>query len=517
MSEIPSAAGRASTTGRAPYGGLVGLVLLILVLLGWGVARPFLWAYLAGAVAAGVLGASLVHRLARPGGRRAIRALLALGTALVVAGVVVGVPAVARYVRTDGAVGWSVGVPTRWVNVIPLRDRIYLSEQSRGFRVLDRSTGRQLFSIGGVKVSGEVAGDGSMVLSSRTTGEYYAADGRRRWRLTGVAWLRALGADTAAGTSTSPTVVAVAGGVAVFRTCGRDACWYAGIDRHGEVAWRWVGGEVWLENQVPFPGADKAAPLPEVVVGVTRGAGDDGGEYVTLAVADGRELDRRPTAAGAGTVSGSTGKVGAVGDLVVFTGRDGDGCTVTGLRRGTQTWHATGLPCGAGSGPLAPSLLVEHRMYAESGDGTSVTVDLRDGRWRKVDAVAFSASENQARKIGLPGDDVIVYRDGRSLTAVDAGSGRRRWTFEAPGDQTPGVDVGAGAVVVLSRPGGHNPLIPSDVREHGYLVTVLDARDGSELGSLLPLDGVATSAPVGDGKALVVTEDEPEARLVGHG
>ncbi|MQA77295.1 MAG: hypothetical protein GEV10_02250 [Streptosporangiales bacterium] len=515
MNEIPPAVGRSETAGRAPFGGLVGLVLLTLVLLGWGVAQPFLWSYLAGAVSAGLLGAGLVHRLAGRVGRKAVRALVAVATAFVVAGVVVAVPAVARYVRTDGAVGWSTEVPTRWVNIVPLRDRIYLYEQSRGFRVLDRSTGRQLFSVGGVEVSGDVAGDGSMVLSNRTTGEYYSAAGTRLWRLAGVAWLRALGANTAAGTSTSPTVVAVAGGVTVFRTCGREDCWYAGIDRHGEVVWRWVGGEIQPEPQVPFPGADKAGPLPAVVVAETRASGDDG-EYVTLAVADGQELDRRPTAPGAGTVSGSRGGAGAVGDLAVFTGRDGGGCTVTGVRAGRQVWRAKGLPCADGGGPLWPSLLVEHRMYAEVTDESSVTVDLRNGRWREIDAVAFSAREHLSRKIGIPGDDVIVYRDGPDLTGVDAGSGRRLWAFADSTGETPGVDVGSGAVVVLSRPGGHNPLVPADVRDDGYLVTVLDPRDGSDLGRLLSLGGVATSAPVGDGRALVVTENEPEARLVGR-
>lgn len=515
MSEIPSSRGDAEAVVRPSSQVPVALPVLAVALLAWGVAQPFLAAFVAGAVAAGLSGAALVYRLSPRIDRHAVRVLVVAATAIAVAAVVVAVPVVARYAQTGGEARWSTEVPTRWVELVPLRDRIYLHEAGRGFRVLDRSSGRELFSIGGVEVSAEVAGDGSMVLSNRTTGEYYSADGTRLWRLTGVAWLRALGANTAAGMSTSPTVVAVAGGVAVFRTCGREDCWYAGIDRQGEVLWRWVGGEIQVESQVPFPGADMAGPLPAVVVGETRDSGADA-EYVTLAVADGRELDRRPVAAGAGTVSGTRGGVGAVGDLAIFTGRDGGGCTVTGVRDGRQVWRAKGLPCAGGGGPLWPSLLVQHRMYAEAGEESSVTVDLRNGRWREIDAVAFSSNDHGARTIGLPGDETIVYRDGRSLTAVDAGSGRRLWTFEAPGDRTPGVDVGSGAVVVLSRPGGHNPLISADVRDDGYLVTVLDPRDGSDLGRLLPLHGVATSAPVGDGLALVVTEDEPEAMLVGR-
>ncbi|HEX6444425.1 MAG TPA: PQQ-binding-like beta-propeller repeat protein [Streptosporangiales bacterium] len=499
-----------STAVRPPasaYAGPAGLVALALLLLFWGVAEPSLWPYLIGAAVAALAFALFAYRLTARVGRRALRALLAAGVAVVVAVAIAAVPAVGRYVTTDGSVRWSTDVPTRWEELVPLNGRIYLYETLRGFRVLDRSTGRELFSVGGIRVTGDLAGDGSMVLSSRSSGEYYAADGRRLWRLEGTSWRRALGMHDR---TTAPKVMAVADGVAVFRTCGRKDCRYAGIDRTGSVAWQRVGTETWFEDQVPFPGADKAGPVPEVVVDVA------GGEYVTLAAADGRVLGRRPASAGPGSLPTERGAVGLVGDLAIFTGRTDEGCTVVGERNGREAWHATGLPCNERGGVLTPSLLTETRMYAEAPDGRSVTVDLRNGRWRKLAEVAFSATAHGQHKIGVPGENVVVYRDGPDLTAVDAGSGRRLWTFKAPGDATPGVDVGRDAVVLLTRPGGHNPLIPREVREDGYLVIVLDARTGRTVGRLVPFDGVATSAPLGAGQALVVTTDRPTAMLVGR-
>lgn len=503
VTEIDSTAEHAPRTWSQ---GPAGLGVLALLLLFWGVAQPSLWPYVIGAVAAALACALFAYRLTARIGRRAARALAA-GTAVVVAAVLVAVPAVGRYMITDGAVRWSTDVPTRWEELVPLHDRVYLYEATRGFRVLDRSTGRELFSVGGIKVLGDLAGDGSMVLSSRASGEYYSADARRLWRLAGTSWRRALGISDKAG---GPKVVAVADGVTVFRTCGGKGCRYAGIDRNGSVAWQRLGGEPWFEDQVPFPGADKAGPVPEVVVDMT------GGEYVTLAAADGRVVGRRSTSAGAGSLPSDRDGVGVVGELAIFTGRTGDGCTVVGERNGREAWHATGMPCAEDGGALTPSILTETGMYAEAADGKSVTVDLRNGKWRKLAAVAFSASEHGQHKIGVPGENIVVYRDGPALTGVDAASGRRLWTFESPGDKTPGVDVGRDAVVLLTRPGGHNPLTPPDVREDGYLVIVLDPRTGRTVGRVVPFDGVATSAPVGAGQALVVTEKRPTAMLVGR-
>ncbi len=185
------------------------------------------------------------------------------------------------------------------------------------------------------------------------------------------------------------------------------------------------------------------------------------------------------------------------------------------MREGEQLWHATGVSCTRESRP--PIEMLEHRMYATVGDGVSITVDLRTGKWRKIAQVALTSNEQGLHRIGRPGDNVIVYRDGRNLTGVDAGEGTRLWTYKAPGDYTPGVDVGSEAVVVFGPPRGHNPMLPKDVRKDGFLVTVLDPRTGKTTGTtVLPVDGLAESGPLPGGAALVVTTENTEARLVGR-
>jgi outer membrane protein assembly factor BamB len=477
------------------------VVLVAVVLVGWGVAEPSLWPYLIGAGLAGLgVGVAVYHLLCRRVSRKVPRVTAAVVAAVLVTGIILAVPWGARYGQEDGSTRWSTKIPTRWVDVLPWRDRIYLYEDRHGFRVLDRETGRELFAVGGVKVDGELAGDGSMVLSGKEAAEYYGADGKRRWRLDGKAWALVAGAEREA------RAVAVDTGVVVFEVPEEGDRWrYVGVGPTGKILWQRVtAAKVWASTQLPIGGADQAAPLPSVVVVRTSEKSD--AQVITLDGADGTELDRRPAR--------QASTVGLVGDLVVFGGLDDAGCAFTGVREGRQLWHATGVPCANGSRPSMEVL--EHRMYATLDDGVSITVDLRTGKWRKIAQVALAASEQGRHKIGLSGDNVIVYRDGRNLTCVDAAKGTRLWTYEAPGDYTPGVDVGSDAVVVFGPPKGHNPMLPADVRKDGFLVTVLDPRSGKTTGTtVLPVDGLAASGPLPGGAALVVTTKNTEARLVG--
>lgn len=190
--------------------------------------------------------------------------------------------------------------------------------------------------------------------------------------------------------------------------------------------------------------------------------------------------------------------VGAVGDTVVVSDRAG-GYRLRGIRGGELAW-AVSLPAGApaadGEERAAPILLFPTRLYARLAGGQGVTVDLGTGRHRVVDLDPLA--ENVAAS-----DAVLVVREGRRVRGLDPASGRVLWALEAPGRGTPGMDAGAGAVVLRTRPSG-NPLLSEEARRQGVLVTVLDARTGRRTGRFLAGHGVWAALPVGPGQALVV-------------
>ncbi|WNB86529.1 hypothetical protein [Cellulomonas sp. ATA003] len=109
-------------------------------------------------------------------------------------------------------------------------------------------------------------------------------------------------------------------------------------------------------------------------------------------------------------------------------------------------------------------------------------------------------------------NDVVLTHDTANTSTVNAtapGSGERLWRFRPAGPDTgpaPGTTLGRGAVAMLSRPLGHNPLLPRTDRDQ---VTVLDATTGTVTG-MLRAGRVWDIAPTAPGQALVVTEERTQ-------
>lgn len=195
--------------------------------------------------------------------------------------------------------------------------------------------------------------------------------------------------------------------------------------------------------------------------------------------------------------------VGISGDLVVGATVTDGGCVLRGYR-GTETaWRSAPIPgC-----PQRRMRLLESRLYVHPSAGETITVDLTDGSWRRCGRVELDAGEYENdNRTGEGSDDVIVYRDGPgAVFGVDADTGEELWRHEVPGDRPAGLDVGHGAVVVLTPAESHNPFVSEAVADGGYRVTVLDARTGETTGRWTGPE-VQEMTAVAPGRAVVTVD-----------
>lgn len=463
------------------------------------IIRPSTALYIAGVAlaAAGIGWITLRLLIWRSAGRTAavLVALLSLALVLVTA---LGIQWLALTRFSTQSVQWTQPASARWATSIAGSDHIAL-QTSRQVDMYDRASGELLWSVtnpGGVDALA-VGSDGSLVAWNQDRSTYYAPDGTRLWER--ATYRRE---DSPA---TAPPPLAIANGIVVVRDCPHNKatprpCGIAGIGRTGNIAWERPGYVIPASLPAISHGDERPITIPAVAV--IRETAETTSDMITLTAEDGREIDRR--------ISSRPPVI--AGDMVAFSDAAGSAGTMTGVRAGAEVWTTEGIPC-----PSFP-LVLEHRLYGYlPGSGDTFTVDLRDGSWRETGALAlWSGDDDRDATTGIAGADVIVYRNWQRLTGVDADTGEELWALTAPGHRVPGVEIGHGGIVVLARPGGHNPLMSAETRRNGIIVTVLDAGSGEETGRLLHEDGsVWESVPVGPGQAIVFTDSET-MRLVGR-
>jgi outer membrane protein assembly factor BamB len=344
-----------------------------------------------------------------------------------------------------------------------------------------------------------VAADGSVVGwksedSRKRQVTYYAPDGK-------VWWTKPFqGRSTIDRLPEQTPVVAAADGVIVLADCiderlqPYDTCTWTGVDQTGRTRWTQTTDlHPAAANQQTMMFGRTLSALPSIILG--KGVEN----YVVLAAADGRQLLLHKRLVGTRTA--------VQGDTAIFAEFKGIGCWVVGYRGGAQAFSTDGEQCLV----LGQLRVVGERVYMDGEGGRGqLTVSMKDGSARALSDVALNGWTTSAT---LAGPDVIVYRDGRTLTATDAGSGKVLWKKHAPG-KVLGVLVDNGAVLVQSEPNGHNPFF---TRQDQYSrLTVWDARTGERSGNQLVRDGnVLRQSSIGPGQALVQSEDGRTVSLLG--
>ncbi|GAA1562497.1 PQQ-binding-like beta-propeller repeat protein [Kribbella lupini] len=501
-------------TELMPRRRLVALGLLTLAGLAavvWAIAVPRPALYVVGLL----LCAPLVVLATAAGLRRWTARRLVLwpaGVLVVLAALVaaIAVPRAALAAQTRSDVRWatSLDVPLPMstpISVWSIGDRVYLLSAQQPLQAYDKAGGQVVAEFPAARYGATaVAADGSVVGWDGDAGEvtHYSPDGAELWS-------RPFRGRGAIGTLDKPTpVVAVADGVVVLADCRvqlpAKPCRWTGVDKSGKTVWEQQDDRAAEINPgLADIGRRTVAPLPSVVLG--RDGTGSTAEYVVRAAADGRELGRhaaRPLTS-----------LGIQGDLVVIAERTEDGCRLVGLRDGRQVLATQGMTCLKGMNAEVPGRLrlTPGRAYLEQ-DGNARTVSLKDGSWRAVSGLTFSTGDEPA----VAGSDVLVYRNGSELSAVDAGTGERLWKKSAPGEVV-AVYVDNGGLLVFSEPRIHNPFLSrADQTGEAIQASSWVARTGERTGSLLIRNGDATrGASVGPGQALLVGYCTPDVRLVG--
>jgi outer membrane protein assembly factor BamB len=503
-------------TKRVPRGRVVGFGLLGLVgvaIAVWAVVVPTPTLYVVGLLLCLPLIGLAVAVVVR---RWTVRRLVVWPVGVVVAVVVlvaaIAIPRVALAAQTRADVRWSAPLDapipiTTPITVWSIGDRVYLLSVEHPLRAYDRASGRLLASYPSARHDATaVTEDGSVVGwgGDRDNVTFYSPDGTKLWT-------KPFAGRGALGTLAKFTpVVAAADGVVVLADCQTrlpaKPCQWTGVDNSGKTVWQQQADRPAVNSpgQVDIS-RRTVAPLPSVVLGVDLK--DEAGEYVIRAASDGRELGRHPRK--------PLTSLGLQGDLVVIAERVADACQLLGIRDGQQVLATKEMPCLEGLSSKVPGTLrlTPGRAYLEEG-GNARTVSLKDGSWRSVSGLTFSTGDEPA----VAGADVIVYRNGSELSAVDAASGEALWKKSAPG-KVVGVYVDNGGLVVFSRPRIHNPFLShQDQSDSAIQATSWVARTGKQTGSLLVRAGNATrGASVGPGQVLLVGYRTADVRLIGAG
>jgi outer membrane protein assembly factor BamB len=476
---------------------LIGLAILAiagLAAVAWAIAVPRPAVYVVGLLACAPLPVALVRRK-----------LIALAAAAVVLALAIAVPKVVLETQLQSDVRWSADLAGRppgdsslqtWV----IGDRIYFASSSLPMRSYDRGTGRLIAAYPTATADrAAVAADGSVVgwrseVSKKREVTYYAPDGRIRWTKSfqGRSAIDRLPKWT--------PVVAAADGVVVLADCGderpepNDKCTWTGVDESGETRWRQTAD--WhpsAESEQTMMWGRTLSALPSIILG----KGEE--NYVVVAAADGRQLLLHKRLVGTRTA--------VQGDTAVFAEFKGTGCWVVGYRDGKQAFSTDGVRCLL----LGRLTIVGERAYMDGEGGRGqLTVSMRDGTGQALNDVGL---EGWPSSLSVPGPDVIVRRDGRTLTATDAGSGEVLWKRKAPG-KVVGVLVDNGGVLVESETRSHNPFF-SRKDQHSWLTT-WDARTGQQTGrQTVPVGAVVRQSAIGPGLALLESTDGRTVSLLG--
>ncbi|MEV6270976.1 PQQ-binding-like beta-propeller repeat protein [Kribbella sp. NPDC051936] len=466
----------------------------------WAVAVPRPGLYVAGVLACA---SALLVRLAVHRTRRELVVLSVIVAVLVAAAIAVPKAVLAAQLRPE--IRWSAELADRapgdrllrtWV----IGDRIYVASSSLPMRSYDRGTGRLVATYPAATADHvAVTADGSVV--GWTAGEaqkrqvtLYAPDGKVRWTR------QFHGRSTIDRLPQRTPVVAAADGVVVLADCrdGRQEsygnCTWTGVDQTGETSWtRTTDWQPSAENEQSMMFGRTLSALPSIILG----KGEE--NYVVLAAADGRELLLHKRLVGTRTA--------VQGDIAVFAEFSGDGCRIVGYRDGEQAFSTDGVRCLV----LGRLTIVGERAYmdGEAGRG-QLTVGMTDGAAQALEGVGLSGWPGSTP---APGPDVIVYRDGKTLTARDAGSGQELWKQDAPG-KVIGVLVDNGGVLVRSEVSSHNPFFPR--KDQYSWLTTWDARTGERIAGRLARGGdMSRQSSIGPGQALVQSEDGRTVSLLG--
>ncbi|MET7280616.1 PQQ-binding-like beta-propeller repeat protein [Kribbella sp. NPDC005582] len=434
------------------------------------------------------------------------RRVVGVLAAVIVLVAAIAVPKIALVAQTRGDVRWSAALKDQVsmstpINVWTIGERIYLLSAEQPLRAFDKTSGRLLADYPDARYKATaVAADGSVVgWSHDDEVTYYAADGGKLWTKP----FRGRGAIGSLNMYTP--VVAAADGVVVLADCTvqlpAKPCRWTGLDRSGRTVWEQQDDRAAVYTPArTFMFNRTIAPLPSVLLGLDKTG--EFGAYVVRAAADGRELGRRPAQ--------PLTSLGLQGDLVVIAERVGDDCRLVGLRAGKQVLATQGMPCVEGPDGKLPGFLrlTPDRAYLEDS-GNARTVSLKDGSWRSVTGLTFSTGDEPA----VAGSDVIIYRNGSKLSAVDAASGKPLWSKTAPGKVVE-VYVDNGGLLVFSRPRLHNPLFSGE--DGAIQASSWVAATGERTGTRLIRDGDATrGAATGPGEALLVNYRAATTQLLG--
>lgn len=480
-------------TRRTLFGFIV-LAAAGLAAVAWAIAVPRPVLYVAGLLACVPLLTVLVRRK-----------LIALLVAAVVLAAAVAVPKLVLAAQLRPDVRWSAEIAQRtpedrvlqtWV----IGDRIYLATTSLPMRSYDRGTGRLVATYetatanrAAVTMDGSVVGWRTEDPQKRQV-TYYAPDGKVRWTkpFQGRSMIDRLPEWT--------PVVAAADGVVVLADCNDErrqplgSCTWTGVDQTGRTRWaRTTDLRPAAENLRTTMSGRTLSALPSIILG----KGEQ--NYVMLAAADGRQLLLHKRLVGSRTA--------VQGDSAIFAESKGTGCWVVGYRGGAQAFSTDGVQCLV----LGQLRVVGDRVYMDGEGGRGqLTVSMKGGNARALTNVALNGWPTSA---SVAGPDVIVYRDGSTLTGTDPGSGEVLWKKEAPG-KVLGVLVDNGGVLVQSEPDSHNPFFSQ--RDKYSRLTVWDARTGERSTNQLVRDGnVLRQSSIGPGQALVQSEDGRTVSLLG--
>lgn len=321
-------------------------------------------------------------------------------------------------------------------------------------------------------------------------------------------------------------VVALAGDLAVARTCTDGTCRLAGHDLAAAdpTTPRWQVLDGSAEDPVRGPDADAA----ELAAPQAPTADDPGPGLLDAIRSTGRvpSVPLRRDAAGWMQLDPRTGfAVGQVlapadaacriaatdpapGEsspvvLTVCAGEDG-ALTASSFAGGTQQWTSEAGPAGDWS------VRLEDGRVIASGEEGEMVASGGQSAWTAPGGEGVAQASAFVTRIGIDGSRMIVTNDQGQVVAYDTATGQNPWSVpaDAPADEVRGA-LATGTLALVTPPRRERALDPRGAER----LRVIEAASGRVRVDLTARGRIQGVHPLGDGRVLVDTEDA--ALLVG--